>query len=146
MHVAVPARGQCANGLRPIVNRTAKRMPYGVSVGLAFVAVIVVIVVIGTVLIQPLGAELIKLLQSLQGYAGALQTQLEFVQRHFANDQTARQIAGALAGSAGTAASAIGVRLLSGTALTVTAIGDGVLILLLALAGCSRVTNCRDLY
>jgi predicted PurR-regulated permease PerM len=145
MHVAVPARGQCANGLRPIVNRTAKRMPYGVSVGLAFVAVIVVIVVIGTVLIQPLGAELIKLLQSLQGYAGALQTQLEFVQRHFANDQT-RQIAGALAGSAGTAASAIGVRLLSGTALTVTAIGDGVLILLLALAGCSRVTNCRDLY
>ena|SRR6202522_281351 len=119
-------------GLRPIVDRMAKRMPYGVAVGLAFVVVIVVIVVIGAVLIQPLGAELIKLLQSLPGYASALQTQFEFVQRHFENDQTARQIAGALAGSAGSAASAIGVRLLNGTALAVTAIGDGVLILLLA--------------
>jgi predicted PurR-regulated permease PerM len=121
-----------AAGLRPIVDRMSKRMPYGVAVGLAFVAVIAVIVVIGAVLIQPLGAELIKLVQSLPGYAGALQTQLLFVQRHFENDQTARQIAGALAGSAGTAASAIGVRLLNGTALTVAAMGNGLLILLLA--------------
>ncbi len=121
-----------AAGLRPIVDRMAKRMPYGVAVGLAFVAVIAAIVVIGTVLIQPLGAELIKLVQSLPGYANALQTQLAVVQRHFENDQMARQIAGALAGSAGNAASAIGLRLLNGTALAAAAIGNGVLILLLA--------------
>ncbi len=122
-----------AAGLRPIVDRMAKRMPYGVAVGLAFVAVIAVIVVIGTVLIQPLGAELVKLVQSLPGYANALQTQLAVVQRHFENDQMARQIAGALAGSAGNAASAIGLRLLNGTAFAATAIGNGVLILLLAI-------------
>lgn len=121
-----------AAGLRPIVDRMAKRMPYGIAVGLAFLAVIAVIVVIGAVLIQPLGAELIKLVQSLPGYASALQTQLEVVQRHFENNQTARQIAGALAGSAGNAASIIGVHLLNGTALTVASIGNGVLILLLA--------------
>jgi predicted PurR-regulated permease PerM len=48
-----------AAGLRPIVDRMSKRMPYGAAVGLAFVAVIAVLVVIGAVLIQPLGAELI---------------------------------------------------------------------------------------
>ncbi len=121
-----------AAGLRPIVDRMAKRMPYGVAVGLAFLAVILVIGVIGAVLIQPLGAELIKLVQSLPGYASALQAQLEVVQRHFENNQTARQIAGALAGSAGNAASVIGVHLLNGTALTVASIGNGLLILLLA--------------
>jgi predicted PurR-regulated permease PerM len=121
-----------AAGLRPIVDRMAKRMPYGVAVSLAFVAVIAVIVIIAALLIQPLGAELVKLIQSLPGYATALQSQLEFVQRHFETNQTARQIAGALAGSAGSAASAIGVHLLSGTAITVGAIGNGVLILLLA--------------
>jgi predicted PurR-regulated permease PerM len=121
-----------AAGLRPIVDRMAKRMPYGAAVGLAFVALIAIVIVIGAVLVQPLGAELVKLVQSLPGYASALQTQLVSVQRHFENDQTARQIAGALAGSAGSAASAIGVYLLSGTASAVGAFGNGVLILLLA--------------
>jgi predicted PurR-regulated permease PerM len=120
-------------GLRPIVDRMAKRMPYGVAVGLAFIGVITVVVVIGAVLIQPLGAELIKFVQSLPGYANALQTQLAAAQRYFENDQMARQIAGALAGSAGNAASAIGLHLLNGTALAATAIGNGVLILLLAI-------------
>ncbi len=122
-----------AAGLRPIVDRMAKRMPFGAAVGLAFVAVIVVIVGIGTVLIQPLGAELVRFFQSLPGYANALQTQLANAQRHFENDQMARQIAGALAGSAGNAASAISIHLLNGTAFAATAIGDGVLILLLAI-------------
>jgi predicted PurR-regulated permease PerM len=121
-----------AAGLRPIVDRMAKRMPYGAAVGLAFVALIAIVIVIGAVLVQPLGAELVKLVQSLPGYASALQTQLVSVQRHFENDQTARQIAGALAGSAGSAASAIGAYLLSGTASAVGAFGNGVLILLLA--------------
>lgn len=122
-----------AAGLRPIVDRMAKRMPYGAAVGLAFVAVIAAIVVIGTVLIQPLGAELIKFVQSLPGYANALQTQLAVAQRHFENDQMARQIAGALAANAGNAAGAIGLHLLNGTALAAAAIGNGVLILLLAI-------------
>lgn len=122
-----------AAGLRPIVDRMAKRMPYGAAVGLAFVAVIAAIVVIGTVLIQPLGAELVKFVQSLPGYANALQTQLAVAQRHFENDQMARQIAGALAGNAGNAAGAIGLHLLNGTALAAAAIGNGVLILLLAI-------------
>ena len=122
-----------AAGLRPIVDRMAKRMPYGAAVGLAFVSVIVAIVLIGTVLVQPLGAELVKFVQSLPGYANALQAQLATLQRHFENDQTARQIAGALAGSAGNAASAIGVHLLNGTALAAGSVGNGVLILLLAI-------------
>ncbi len=122
-----------AAGLRPIVDRLAKRMPYGAAVGLAFVTVIAAIVVIGTVLVQPLGAELVKFVQSLPGYANALQGQLAGAQRYFENDQMARQIAGALAGSAGNAASAIGLHLLNGTALAATTIGNGVLIFLLAI-------------
>ncbi len=122
-----------AAGLRPIVDRMAQRMPYGAAVALAFVAVIAALAVIGTVLIQPLGAELIKFVQSLPGYANALQNQFAAAQRHFENDQMARQIAGALAGSAGSAASAIGLHLLNGTALAAAAIGNGLLVLLLAI-------------
>jgi predicted PurR-regulated permease PerM len=121
-----------AAGLRPIVNRMAKQMPYGAAVGLAFVVVILSIVVIGIVLVQPVGAELVKLIQSLPGYANALQGQLAAVQRHFENDQTARQLAGALAGSAGGIASTIGLQLVGGTAHAAAAIGNLVLILLLA--------------
>jgi len=121
-----------AAGLRPIVNRLSKRMPYGAAVGLAFLVVLVSIVVIGVVLVQPIGAELVRLVQSLPGYAKALQDQLTAAQRHFENDQTARQLAGALAGSAGGAASTIGLHLLGGTAFVAAAIGNVVLILLLA--------------
>jgi predicted PurR-regulated permease PerM len=121
-----------AAGLRPIVNRMAKRMPYGAAVGLAFLVVILSIVVIGIVLVQPLGAELVKLVQSMPGYANSLQVQLASAQRHFENDQMARQVASALAGSAGGAASAIGLHLLGGTAYLAAAIGNLVLVLLLA--------------
>jgi len=121
-----------AAGLRPIVDRLSKRMPYGAAVGLAFGVVLVSIVVIGIVLVQPIGAELVKLIQSLPGYARSLQDQLTAAQRHFENDQTARQLAGALAGSAGGAASSIGLHLLGGTAFVATALGNVVLILLLA--------------
>ncbi|MGC1380679.1 MAG: AI-2E family transporter [Candidatus Baltobacteraceae bacterium] len=121
-----------AAGLRPIVDRMSKYMPYGAAVGLAFIVVIVSTIVIGVVLVQPIGAELVKLIQSLPGYAKSLQDQLTAVQRHFETDQTARQLAGALAGSAGGAASTIGLHLLNGTAFVATAIGNVVLILLLA--------------
>jgi predicted PurR-regulated permease PerM len=121
-----------AAGLRPIVDRLSKRMPYGAAVGLAFLVVILSIAVIGVVLLQPIGAELVKLVQSLPGYAKSLQDQLTTAQRHFENDQTARQLAGALAGSAGGAASTIGLHLLGGTAFVAAAVGNVLLILLLA--------------
>ncbi len=121
-----------AAGLRPIVDRMSKRMPYGAAVGLAFGVVLIVAVAIAIVLGQPIGAELVKLVQSLPGYANSLQAQLAVLQRHFENDQTARQLAGALAGSAGGIASAIGLHLLGGTALVAGALGNVVLILLLA--------------
>lgn len=122
-----------AAGMRPIVDRMAQRMPYGAAVGLAFGIVIILTVVIGIVLVQPVGAELVKLVQSLPVYVNALQQQLAGAQRYFENDQTARQLAAALSGSAGGVASAIGLHILSGTALIATAIGDLVLILLLAI-------------
>jgi predicted PurR-regulated permease PerM len=122
-----------AAGMRPIVDRMGKRMPYGAAVGLAFGIVIILTVVIGVVLVQPVGAELVKLVQSLPDYVNSLQQQLAAAQRYFENDQTARQLAAALSGSAGGVASAIGFHVLSGTALIATSIGDLVLILLLAI-------------
>jgi predicted PurR-regulated permease PerM len=121
-----------AAGLRPIVNRMAKSMPFGVAVGLAFGAVIVVASAIGFVLIQPLGAELVKFIQSVPGYAGAIQGQLASAQRYFANNQAARQLASALASGAGGAVGAMGQRILGGPALVATVIGDGLLVVLLA--------------
>lgn len=121
-----------AAGLRPIVNRMAKRMPFGAAVGLAFAAVIVVAMAIGFVLIQPLGAELVKFIQSVPGYAGAIQGQLASAQRYFANNQAARQLASALASGAGGAVGAMGQRILGGPALVATVIGDGLLVVLLA--------------
>jgi predicted PurR-regulated permease PerM len=122
-----------AAGMRPIVDRMSKRMPYGAAVGLAFGIVIILTVVIGIVLVQPVGAELVRLVQSLPDYVNSLQHQLAAAQRYFENDQTARQLAAALSGSAGGVASSIGFHILSGTALIATAIGDLVLILLLAI-------------
>lgn len=122
-----------AAGLRPIVDRMSKRMPYGVAVMLAFGIVIILSVVIGIVLVQPVGAELVRLVQSLPDYVNSLQHELASAQRYFENDQTARQLAAALSGSAGGVASSIGLHILSGTASVATAIGDLVIILLLAI-------------
>ncbi len=121
-----------AAGLRPIVNRMAKDMPFGAAVGLAFGTVIVVVIAIGFILIQPLGAELVKFVQAVPGYAAAIQGQLASAQRYFANDQAARQLASALASGAGGAVGAIGQRILGGPALVATVIGDGLLVVLLA--------------
>jgi predicted PurR-regulated permease PerM len=122
-----------AAGLRPIVDRMSQRMPFGAAVGLAFAVVLIVAAGIGIVLGQPIGAELVKLVQSLPGYANSLQMQLAALQRHFENDQMARQLAGAVAGSAAGIATTIGLHLLGGTALIATAVGNVVLILLLAI-------------
>jgi predicted PurR-regulated permease PerM len=121
-----------AAGLRPIVDRLAKRMPFGAAVGVTFGVVILAIVVVGTVLVQPVGAELVKLLQSLPAYANSLEAQLATAQRHFENDEMAQRLASALADSAGGAASTVGVHLLNGTAVAAAAFGNSLLIVLLA--------------
>lgn len=119
-------------GLRPIVDRLAKKMPFGAAVGLTFGVVILVIAAIGFVLIQPLGAELVKLVQAVPAYALSLQGQFTALQRYIETDQLAKQLASTLAGGAGGAVSAIGQRLLSGPKILAELIGDGLLIVLLA--------------
>jgi predicted PurR-regulated permease PerM len=122
-----------AEGLRPFVVRMGRRMPFGASVGVAFGALIAVVVVLGFLLIQPVGVELAKLITAIPGYAASLQDQLTAVQRYIENDRIAHQIAGLLANSAGGALSAIGPQLLGGSRLLLGSIGDGGLILLLAI-------------
>ncbi|MGR4064948.1 MAG: AI-2E family transporter [Vulcanimicrobiaceae bacterium] len=119
-------------GVRPLVNRMSKRVPFGAAVGIAFGGILVATAVIGFVLIQPVGAELVKLVQAVPDYVNSLQIQLTVVQRHFENDQMARQIASAAASGAGGAVSAIGQHVLGGPMIAATLIGNAVLIVLLA--------------
>jgi predicted PurR-regulated permease PerM len=121
-----------SSGLRPFIDRMAQRMPFGTAAALAFTILIVLAAIIGFALLQPLAAEIMRLVQSVPGYAASLQGQLSAAQKYFANDQTARQIASAVAGGAGGAVTSLGQRLLGGPALVAAVLGDGVLILLLA--------------
>ena len=121
-----------AAGLRPAVVAANKRMPFGAAVGAVFGTALIVFVVLGFLLFQPLGVELGKLIDALPGYASALQDQLAAAQRWIESDQTARQVATVLANSASSAASYFGPFLLGGPRLVATIIGDTVLILLLA--------------
>jgi predicted PurR-regulated permease PerM len=120
-------------GLRPIVDRMHRRMPFGAAVGIAFGVLMVVVALIGFVLVQPLGAELVKLIQAIPNYASSLQHQFADLQRYLKNDQMARQLASVLAASAGTAASAIGPHILGGPRLVASVIADALLIVLLAI-------------
>ena len=120
-------------GLRPLVDRMSKRIPFGAAVGIAFVALMGIVVCIGIILLQPVGAELARLIAAIPGYANSLQDQLTTVQRYFENDQMARQLASVLANGAGGAVSAIGPQLLGGPRMVLEAIGDAALIVLLAI-------------
>jgi len=120
-------------GLRPTVDRMRTRIPFGAAVSIAFGVVMVANVAIGFVLVQPVGSELIKLAQGVPGYARSLQGQLTAAQRYVANDQMARQLVSVLANGAGGAVSAIGQRVLGSPMLVAGAIGDAVLIFLLAI-------------
>ncbi|HEY2476584.1 MAG TPA: AI-2E family transporter [Candidatus Cybelea sp.] len=120
-------------GLQPFVDRLSKRMPFGAAVSVAFGAFIVIVVALGFLLVQPLGVELAKLIAALPGFAASLQDQLSALQRYIENDKIAHQIAGLLANGAGTVVGAIGPQLVGGSRLIVTSIGDGALILLLAI-------------
>lgn len=120
-------------GLRPIVDRMSKRLPFGAAVGIAFAVLVVVIAAVGFVLIQPLGAELVKLIQAIPSYATSLQDQFAALQRYLKNDHLAAQLASVLANSAGAAVSAVGPHLLGGPRLVAAAIGDTLLVLLLSI-------------
>ncbi len=120
-------------GLRPIVDRMSKRMPFGAAVGIAFAVLVIVIAAVGFVLIQPLGAELVKLIQAIPNYATSLQDQFAALQRYLKNDHLAAQLASVLANSAGAAVSAVGPHLLGGPRLVAAAIGDTLLVLLLSI-------------
>ena len=120
-------------GLRPIVDRMHKRMPFGAAVGIAFGVLMIVVALIGFVLVQPLGAELVKLIQAIPSYASSLQHQFDALQRYLKNDQMARQLASVLASSAGTAVSTVAPHILGGPRLVATLIGDALLIVLLAI-------------
>ena len=122
-----------AAALQPIVDRLSARISYGSAVGATFGVAIVAVAALGFVLLQPAAAELTKLLAAVPGYASALQNELASAQRYIENDQTARQLASALASSVSGAASAVGLALLGGPKLVATAIGDGLLIVLLAI-------------
>lgn len=122
-----------AAGLQPAVTAASKRMSFGLAVGSVFGATLVVITILGFVLLQPLGAELAKLVSALPGYASALQDQLTAAQRYIESDQTARQLATVLANSASSAASYLGPYLIGGPKLVAEMLGDAVLIVLLAI-------------
>jgi predicted PurR-regulated permease PerM len=121
-----------AAGLRPAVEAATKRMSFGAAVGSVFGATFVVILGLGFALLQPLGAELAKLVAALPAYASSLQNQFAAVQRYLESDQTARQFASVLANGASSAATFIGPYILSGPKLIAETLGNGVLIVLLA--------------
>ncbi len=121
-----------AAGLQPAVTAASKRMPFGIAVGSVFGVTFIVIVALGFVLLQPIGAELAKLVSALPGYTSALQDQLTAAQRFIQSDQTARQIATILANSASSTANYLAPFIISGPKLVAVMLGDAVLIVLLA--------------
>lgn len=122
-----------AAGLRPVVDGLKARMPYSAAVACAFGSVVVVAVGIGFVLVQPLGVELAKLVSAAPGYAHELQVRFLATQRLVEADPTAKQMAAMLANGAGSAVSSVGQTILGTPAFVATAIGDTLLIVLLAI-------------
>lgn len=121
-----------AVALRPLIDRLRTAMPFGAAVGIAYGALILVAAGIASIVIAPLGAELQHLLQAVPGYVDALKKDLVTLQRFVQNDQLSRQLAGSVAGSAGGAVSTLGARILGGSALLVSLVGNAAIILLLA--------------
>jgi predicted PurR-regulated permease PerM len=122
-----------AQGLQPLVNRLRTRMPFGAAVAIAFGGVVISVVVIGALLIAPLSAELVKLIETAPNHLAVLQEQFAAAQRYAQGDVTLRQVASLLANGAGGAVMAIGERILGGPRFVAGLIGDSLLILLLAI-------------
>lgn len=119
-------------GMRPLIERLSKRMPFGAAVGVAFGGFIVVIVALGFALELRVGNEFANLLRAAPSYASALRDHLTAAQRSVESDEVGRRVAAMLANGAGGAVNAVGVRLLGGPGLVAAMIGDSLLIVLLA--------------
>ncbi|MFY9665721.1 MAG: AI-2E family transporter [Candidatus Cybelea sp.] len=122
-----------AAGLRPIVERLSKRMPFGAAVSLAFGALLIVGTLLVVLLNAPIASELIKLIKSLPDIITALQDRLAALQRFIKSDQFVQQIVSMLSSNAGGAINLIGSHLLAGPTFVGKAIGNLLIILLLAL-------------
>jgi predicted PurR-regulated permease PerM len=122
-----------AAGLRPIVERLSRRMPFGAAVSVAFAALLIVSTALVIVLNAPIASEVVKLVKSLPTIIASLQDRLTALQRFIKSDQLAHQIATTLSGNAGGAINVIGSHLLAGPTLVGKAVGNLLIILLLAL-------------
>ena len=121
-----------AEALRPPIDSLAKRIPRSAAIGLVFTAVIVVSVLMTLVLFQPLGAEVIRLINSIPDEVASLQLKLADAQRFIRADTTISGLAGSLANAAGGLFSGVAQRLIGGPALIGTLVGNTLLIVLLA--------------
>jgi predicted PurR-regulated permease PerM len=121
-----------AVALRPIIDRLRVRMPFGVAVGAAFGAMVLIVALIAWVAIAPLGAELQRLFQAFPGYLNTLKGELAAIERYVNNDRLSKQIAGSLANSAGGLVNSLGVQIVGSSTALVTLAGNAVIILLLA--------------
>lgn len=121
-----------ACGIRPLVRRLERRMPFGAAVGTAFGVLIAVVAVVSFVLLAPLGAEFERLIAAVPGYVASLQERLAALESVVRSDTVATQIAGMLSSNAGAAVASVGARLLGGPALLAGLIGNSVLIVLLS--------------
>ena len=121
-----------AAALRPIVDRLSARMPFGIAVGVAFGATLLIVGAIAYVLIAPLGVEIQRLVQAIPGYVNSLKDQLVAAERFLKDYQLSKQFAGAIANGAGGAFSSVGAHLLAGPALIAAIVGNAIIILLLA--------------
>lgn len=122
-----------AVALRPFIDRLKRRMPFGAAVFLAFSLVILTVAIIAAVVVAPLGAEIQRLIQALPGYVSSLQAQLVAAQRYVNSNQLTRQLASALANSAGGTFGSLGAQILGGSTLIATLAGNAVIVLLLAI-------------
>jgi predicted PurR-regulated permease PerM len=119
-------------GMRPFIESMSKRMPFGVAVGIAFGAFMVIVAALAFALQFRVGAEFGNLLKAAPSYASSLRDQLTAAQRSVETDAVGRRIADLLASGAGAAVNAIGHRLLGGPGFVASTIGNALLIVLLA--------------
>lgn len=122
-----------SSALRPIVDRLTPRMPFGAAVGLTFGVVFIVTALVGYVLISPLGSEVERLARAIPGILSSLQERLAAARQFVKNDDLAGQLAQTLAGSVGAVVNAVGTHLLFGPALVAGIVGNGLIVLLLAI-------------
>jgi predicted PurR-regulated permease PerM len=123
-----------AEGLRPSVNRLAKRVPGGVAILAVLGSVLLAFVTATIALLQPLGSESSRLLTAMPDIAQSLQSQFLETQKFLHQSEGVQALAASLSGTASALLGSFGQKLLGGPALLAQMVGDGVLIILLTVA------------